>query len=198
MQETVEISDSITVSETQNSLENGGPSIIQTTIEKKQRKQRPRTSSIWDHFTTKGSNKVQCKHCMSELSGSTSSLKYHLDRKHKGGERELNQKTLQQVLKFTPPLSNERQHEVNQAVIYFFTKDLHLINDVSGKGFQHLLKTLKLGYICPHRTTFGRNYIPKAYEKLESKVREEVKQAIYIRATTDMGSDDFRQLFISR
>lgn len=70
---------------------------------------------------------------MAVLTGSTTSLKYNLDHKHNGGERELNQMTLQQALKIAPPLSNEKQNEINKAVTMLIAKDLHPANVVPGK-----------------------------------------------------------------
>lgn len=77
LQEAEEISGNIIVSKKLKSLENSGSAKIQTTL-KKQCNKWARTSSIWDHLTTKVLNKVQCKHSMNELSGNTSYLKYHL------------------------------------------------------------------------------------------------------------------------
>lgn len=51
--------------------------------------------------------------------------------------------------------------------------------------------------MCPNGTTLSHNYILIAYERLEEKLREELKPAIYICVTSDMWIDDLRQLLYS-
>ncbi|KAK4037637.1 hypothetical protein OUZ56_029668 [Daphnia magna] len=100
---------------------------------------------------------------------SVSSMKYHLNVKHR-------QKIHENQPKITDyrTMTKEKKLKLDTANANFIVQDLHAVNVVMGKDFRNVMKeAVGQQYHVPHQTTFSRYRIPKMYEACKLAVIEE-------------------------
>lgn len=147
---------------------------------------------VWNHFLQIESKpgKAVCNHCKKLMTISVSSMKYHLNVKHR-------QKIHEDQPKITDyrTMTKEKKLKLDTAIANFIVQDLHAVNVVMGKDFRNWMKVaVGQQYHVPHRTTFSRYRIPKMYEACKLAVIEEYKPVEFVCCTTDMWVDNFKHL----
>ncbi|KAK7944386.1 hypothetical protein WMY93_000114 [Mugilogobius chulae] len=94
------------------------------------------------------------------------------------------EESLSRTAKYAP--SSKQAKELNQAVAYFIAKDMLPFQAVEKPGFLHLMKKVAPQYKVPVRTHFSTNEIPKLYMEVRASIEEQIKEAEWFGATTDV------------
>ncbi|XDV11067.1 hypothetical protein PO909_000105, partial [Leuciscus waleckii] len=82
--------------------------------------------------------------------------------------------------------TSKKAKELNHAVAYFIAKDMMPFRVVEKPGFLHLMKKAVPMYKVPSKTYFSTNEIPRMYKEVRASVEEQLKEAMWISATTDL------------
>ena len=95
---------------------------------------------------------------------------------------------------------SKRWQELNHSVSYCIAKDMMPIHMVKKEGFKVLLEWFDSKYELPSRKYFSQTALPALYAKTREAVNkelEEVKEAGYFAATTDLWSSAISEPYIS-
>ncbi|XP_076660942.1 zinc finger BED domain-containing protein 4-like, partial [Halictus rubicundus] len=139
-------------------------------------------SDVWQHFLKIGRGEAQCNICDKKFKlkyGNTSSLLRHLKAVH-GSVIHLPTTTQietesvkdKNIAYFDK--NSSRSKQLTEGIAQIIALDLQPYSIVDDIGFRSFINIVEPRYEIPSRTTFSRRIIPKMYEDLQSKIKNEI------------------------
>ena len=117
---------------------------------------------MWKYFDAMAKEKTKCRLCGLELSyrgGTTSTMKNHLERRHKHisllGARVHTQskQTTLAAFKAPTPMSCDKYEQHTRKLALMCARDLRPLGIVEGEGFKEFVKSIAPTYTVPSRKT---------------------------------------------
>ena len=171
------------------------------------------TSAVWNYFGIKTDSlgnpltsqreKPVCKLCQKLIpakGSNTSNLFKHLENNHpeefaearRASKGHVKQPTRQPTIKeaidrLKPyPANSSRAQELNRAVASFIASEMQPYQVVEKPGFKKMISKLDPKYQLPTRKYFSHNEIPRMYNEVVERVKEDISYIKYFAATTDL------------
>ena len=92
---------------------------------------------------------------------------------------------------------SKRWQQLTDSVTYCLAKDILPIHSVEKPGFKQMMATFDKQYTLPGRKYFSNTAIPALYTRTREQVMQEVAQADFFSATTDLWSSEGMKPYMS-
>uniref|UniRef100_A0A915N054 Transposase n=1 Tax=Meloidogyne javanica TaxID=6303 RepID=A0A915N054_MELJA len=79
---------------------------------------------------------------------------------------------------------------IDEAIIQMICTDIFPLSITDGPGFRNFLKVVAPKYVPKSRWTLSRSHLPSLYEKIRSRIINQLEEAKYISITTDTWDGD--------
>ena len=110
------------------------------------------------------------------MSGSTSTLRYHLQHSHHITEAAKNAAgALDAFVTKRPKMNATEKDKTLRAITKFIALDMRPISTVEGQGFKDLMRQLVPELVVPTASSFSRYHIPKLYQEVKGNVETFIK-----------------------
>ena len=156
---------------------------------------RANKSSVWDHMTKSGGNKVKCNVCAKEMiyakSSSTTTMMYHLRTCHPSVFEDAKQAHPSQPSLSTfgvgpqRPCNDSRQEKITALLVKFIVANMLPLSLVENAEFGELMRFLEPNYKVPVRKTV-QTRLDSMKGELAKKVQGEMESAPAVHLTTDL------------